>query len=547
MSSSSSSSKMNIFKKLFENFKIKYTLAGLILYFSLMLVLVGALAVSSTRSMNRTVTTIVQGNIPLMVLMTGIESLLANQKVQTGLTTADTSGAVFFENSRQIRRLLDETEGLLEKYDRLSDLEDGLLHQAKGIVKDFRGVYSRYDQEARTYFKALGEEGQEEASGLREGLKEPASRLDSLATEFKAIVEKLNQDASLLARRQNEKILKELIVSLGAIVLIGALGGLAVFFGISGKLGEVTGRVREVATGEADLTKRIPVRGKTELDELASLLNSFIQRIQELIKEARGAGERVAEEVVQLSSLAQQLASTAVEGQAQSEEVSRAAQAVGEQVQSVAAAMEEMTATISEISRHTTSASQKAQDAREESAQALNAVEGLNSASRKIGEISKLIGDIAQQTNLLALNATIEAARAGEAGKGFAVVAGEVKDLAQQTEKLVKEIETAVSTLLGRVEEVSSATSRNAEVIESVTELANNVAAAVEEQTAVVNEVSRNAQTVASHASDLVHQSQGITEASSQTAQGSEMAQKTASQLKEQAVKLREILGSFVV
>ncbi|MBA2848959.1 methyl-accepting chemotaxis protein [Thermosulfuriphilus ammonigenes] len=542
-----SSSKMNVFKKLLENFKIKYTLAGLILYFSLMLVLVGALAVSSTRSMNRTVTTIVQGNIPLMALMTGIESLLANQKVQTGLTTADTSGAVFFENSRQIRRLLDETEGLLEKYDRLSDLEDGLLHQAKGIVKDFRGVYSRYDQEARTYFKALGEEGQEEASGLREGLKEPASRLDSLATEFKAIVEKLNQDASLLARRQNEKILKDLIVSLGAIVLIGALGGLAVFFGISGKLGEVTGRVREVATGEADLTKRIPVRGKTELDELASLVNSFIQRIQELIKEARGAGERVAEEVVQLSSLAQQLASTAVEGQAQSEEVSRAAQAVGEQVQSVAAAMEEMTATISEISQHTTSASQKAQDAREESAQALNAVEGLNSASRKIGEISKLIGDIAQQTNLLALNATIEAARAGEAGKGFAVVAGEVKDLAQQTEKLVKEIETAVSTLLGRVEEVSSATSRNAEVIESVTELANNVAAAVEEQTAVVNEVSRNAQTVASHASDLVHQSQGITEASSQTAQGSEMAQKTASQLKEQAVKLREILGSFVV
>ncbi len=538
---------MNIFKKLFENFKIKYTLAGLILYFSLMLVLVGALAVSSTRSMNRTVTTIVQGNIPLMVLMTGIESLLANQKVQTGLTTADASGAVFFENSRQIRRLLDETEGLLEKYDRLPDLEDGLLHQAKGIVKDFRGVYSRYDQEARTYFKTLGEEGQEEASGLREGLKEPASRLDSLATEFKAIVEKLNQDASLLARRQNEKILKELIVSLGAIVLIGALGGLAVFFGISGKLGEVTGRVREVATGKADLTKRIPVRGKTELDELASLVNSFIQRIQGLIKEARGAGERVAEEVVQLSSLAQQLASTAVEGQAQSEEVSRAAQAVGEQVQSVAAAMEEMTATISEISRHTTSASQKAQDAREESAQALNAVEGLNSASRKIGEISKLIGDIAQQTNLLALNATIEAARAGEAGKGFAVVAGEVKDLAQQTEKLVKEIETAVSTLLGRVEEVSSATSRNAEVIESVTELANNVAAAVEEQTAVVNEVSRNAQTVASHASDLVHQSQGITEASSQTAQGSEMAQKTASQLKEQAVKLREILGSFVV
>jgi methyl-accepting chemotaxis protein len=43
-----------------------------------------------------------------------------------------------------------------------------------------------------------------------------------------------------------------------------------------------------------------------------------------------------------------------------------------------------------------------------------------------------------RQVNLLALNAAIEAASAGEAGRGFAVVAAEVKELAEQTNPLLR-------------------------------------------------------------------------------------------------------------
>ncbi|MBE5935098.1 MAG: hypothetical protein E7262_04835 [Lachnospiraceae bacterium] len=74
----------------------------------------------------------------------------------------------------------------------------------------------------------------------------------------------------------------------------------------------------------------------------------------------------------------------------------------------------------------------------------------INANRSMVNEVKRItegINEISEQTNLLSLNASIESARAGESGKGFAVVADEIRNLADETGGLTRDIDNIVKDL----------------------------------------------------------------------------------------------------
>jgi methyl-accepting chemotaxis protein len=216
----------------------------------------------------------------------------------------------------------------------------------------------------------------------------------------------------------------------------------------------------EIARGEGDLSRDLPLTTHDELRELAASYNRFAAKMREIIGKVRTMSVSIAREAVQVK--------VGVERSAQD------ARRQGEMTQTVFEASTRSTAAIGEVSdsaREIDASTLRNLDIARESldevrdiASKINAVseklqrfnhtvDDLSQRSESVKQIAALIREIADQTNLLALNAAIEAARAGEAGRGFAVVADEVRKLAERVNKATQEIVGNINGMLDLVSE----------------------------------------------------------------------------------------------
>ncbi len=332
-----------------------------------------------------------------------------------------------------------------------------------------------------------------------------------------------------------EKATRFLVVFTCAAMVLGVMIGFNLVRGVVGPIKKVGSGLKEIASGEGDLTKRLNVASRDEVGSLARWFNLFARKLQEMITEFAGNAETLNRSSHDFLCISEQMSTGAAQVAEKSNAVAAAAEEMSGNLSSLAAAASQSSANIAMISaaaeemNHTIgNIAQNTAETRETSIHTVtrarttaDRITGLSTSARQIGNVVETITDISEQTHLLALNATIEAARAGEAGKGFAVVAGEIKNLAQQTADATQEIKNKIENIQGATRETVSEIEEITGAITHVNEMIDHVAASVEEQSATTAEIAGNV----SQAAD------GIRDVTDNITQGSDAAARIATDM----------------
>jgi len=465
-------------------------------------------------------------SLELSTINRGLLQLIENQ-INSAVTTGD---------DQQIAATLEQLTQINSNLEQIASLNPKLQDQVKVLHSNLSLYYNNASRLAHAIidgsadFSKIGQEAADNAQRL----KRLRTALDEMRNTMDAQLTKAIDDTT--AASQNAGTVSVVIVVIALLVLI--VLSLLIGRSISGSLQQIITSLRDMASGEGDLTSRIDYSGKDELRELVDQFNRFVEKLHKSFA-------TIQHDIDELNGVAAHLGTTS---RTNLERISQQAQAIS----STRNAVEELVKSVEEVAGFASSASDQTHDASRFATTGQKKVESnidtiqklmteientaglvnqFDDFSVKVGGLLETIQTVAEQTNLLALNAAIEAARAGEHGRGFAVVADEVRGLAVRTHKATEEIQqviselskasgAAVSSMQGSVDmarEGVNATTESGEVlskilesVQQISELNEQIAAATYEQSTTFGEVTghmadmhRNAEAVMESTDEL--------------------------------------------
>ena len=300
---------------------------------------------------------------------------------------------------------------------------------------------------------------------------------------------------------RNKIIIFIVLFTIGAVIIFA----LVLTFAMR-PLNSLKDAINEIATGNADLTQRLPQTSKDEIGEVVKGFNKFEEKLQSIIADIKnsknaltsvgsamntnvqGTSNSISEvytniedmkkqiltqgESVNLTATAVTQISSNIESlekmiQTQADGVAQASTAVEQMIgniSSVNKSVEQMAQSFQILLNNTNSGVAKQQIVSDK-------IQDIVSQSEALQGANLVIAKIASQTNLLAMNAAIEAAHAGDSGRGFSVVADEIKKLSDNSARESNKISEQLTQIATSISEVVEASNESYTALKSVSEL----------------------------------------------------------------------------
>ena len=360
--------------------------------------------------------------------------------------------------------------------------------------------------------------------------------------------------------------------------------------------------IRDLSSGDADLTVRLDVHNADEVGELVIGVNMFLEKFHDIMTnikqsevELNEAGTVLVNEIENTTTTMSQMAgninlvndqvgnqSATVENSTTAiTEISKNIEYLDSMIQGQASTVVEASAAVEEMIGNINSVDKSVIKMVEEftvlELDTKNGIEQNSSVNELIQKISEqsvsmmdantTIQSIAEQTNLLAMNAAIEAAHAGEAGKGFSVVADEIRKLAETSAEQSNKIGEELSKIQNGIQHVVEASSESEKSfqnvssrISSTSELITQIRGAMEEQQAgsqqilealqamnestskvrdAGNEMTRSGETIKGDVTELRDSMSNISTAVSDINEGTHYVNESTGNLRSTSDKLR--------
>jgi len=334
------------------------------------------------------------------------------------------------------------------------------------------------------------------------------------------------------ADKLNQSIHNSIVALLTLTLVCVAIGGAMAFFitrSVTRPMHLGVDAARAIAGG--DLTHVVDSDRRDETGDLLRALGSMQGALRSLVGDVRSSTDSIGTASSEIAT--------------GNHDLSTRTEQTASNLQQTASSMEQLTGTVKQSADSARQANQLANSAAEVAArggavvaQVVSTMNDINTSSKKIVDIIGVIDGIAFQTNILALNAAVEAARAGEQGRGFAVVASEVRSLAQRSAEAAKEIKALIGASVDKVEGGSR-------LVADAGQTMNEIVSSVQRVSDIIGEITA----ASSEQSDGIGQINGaVTQLDQMTQQNAALVEQSAAaaqSLKEQAVRLAEVVGTF--